>query len=90
MEAIETYGEDLDKKLTTPASSHIFIANEQAKQIDEEKRKLFHSIVAKLLYMMKRAILDLETAISLLCGRLFFLFLSPFGPASVSPHHSRS
>ena len=38
LEAIEEFGEHLDKIVTTPESSHLFIVNEQAKKLYEEKR----------------------------------------------------
>ena len=49
LEAIEASGENIDEKVTTPESSHIFLVNEQAKQLDEEKRESFHLVVANLL-----------------------------------------
>ena len=57
--AIEAFEENIDGKLTTPASSHIFIVNKQAQQINEEKSEIFHSVVGKLLYIMRRARPDL-------------------------------
>ena len=42
LEAIEAFGEYLDEKVTTPASSHIFIFYEKSKQLDEEKREMFY------------------------------------------------
>ena len=47
LEAIEALGEDIDEKLSSPESSHLFLVNEQTKQIDEEKREIFHALVAK-------------------------------------------
>ena len=35
LEAIEAFGENVDKKVTTPASSHLFIVNKQLKQLDK-------------------------------------------------------
>ena len=37
-----------------------------AEQLNEEKSEIFHSLTAKLLYIMKRARPDIETAISFL------------------------
>ena len=70
LEEIEAFGENFDEKVTTPASIHILIVNKQAKQLDEERREILHSVVKNLLYIMKRARPDLETAISLLCRRV--------------------
>ena len=49
MEAIETSGENVDDKVTTPASSNIFKVSEQEKQLEEENSEIFHSAVAKKL-----------------------------------------
>ena len=38
LEAVEAFGEDIDGILTTPESSHLFLVNKQAKNIEEEKR----------------------------------------------------
>ena len=70
LKAIEALKENIDEKLTTPASSHLFIFNEQAQQLYEENSEIFHLAVAKLLCMMRRARPDLETAISFLCRRV--------------------
>ena len=70
LEAIEAFGENIDEKVTTPASSHLFMVKKQARKLDEEKSKKFHSLVAKLLYIMIRARTYLETEISFLCRRV--------------------
>ena len=49
LESMEEFGENVDEKITTPASSHLFIVNKQAQQLDEEKSKIFYLVVAKLL-----------------------------------------
>ena len=68
-EAIEAFGENIYEKVTTPASSHLFIVNEQSQQLYEEKREVSHLVVEKLLFIMRRARPDLETEISFLCRR---------------------
>ena len=68
MEAIEEFGENIDEKVTTLASSDLFVVNEQAKQLDEEKSEISHSVVAKILYIMKRARPGLEIAVYLYSG----------------------
>ena len=64
LESIEAFGDNIDENLTTPASSHLLIFNKQAQQLDNEKSKKIHSVVAKIIYIMKRARPNLETAIS--------------------------
>ena len=49
LETIDAFGEKNDGNVTTPAYSHLFVVNEQAQQLDEEKSKIFHLLVAKLL-----------------------------------------
>ena len=63
MESIYVFGENTDEKVTTPESSHLFIVNKQVQKSDEEKSEIFHSVVEKLLYIMRRVSPDLETAI---------------------------
>ena len=70
LEAIEAFGKDLHEKVTTLVSSQLFTVNEKVKQLDEEKSKIFHSVVAKLLCIMKRSGTDLETAISFFFRRV--------------------
>ena len=64
LEEIEAFGENIGEKVTTPASSHLFIVNQKAQKLDEEKSESFHLVVAKILYIMKRASPDLETEVS--------------------------
>ena len=63
LEAKEEFGENINEKVTTPESIHLFTANKQIQQLDEEKSYLFHLVVAKLLYIMRKLIPDLETSI---------------------------
>ena len=63
LEEIELFGENIDEKVTTPESTHLFIVTKKSQQLDEEKRYTFHSVVAKILYIMKRARPDLEISI---------------------------
>ena len=51
---IDKFGENIDEKVTTLADSHLFIANKQARQVDEINRKIFHLVVAKILYIKKK------------------------------------
>jgi hypothetical protein len=69
-EAIDMFGEDVDKTVVTPALKNLFDVNENATQLDDDKSDKFHSVVAKLLFIMKRARPDLETAVSFLMTRV--------------------
>ena len=56
--------------MTSPAQKHLRIVDEQCPALSDEKKKVFHTIVAKILWIMKRARPDLETAVSFLCTRV--------------------
>ena len=70
LEAIEWLDEDLTEKPNTPANKNLFNVTEESISLNDEKSDVFHSIVAKLLYITKRARPDVETAISFLCRRV--------------------
>ena len=70
MEAIELFGEELEGKVTSPAQHHLFQVNEDAEPLDKNKKEIFHSVTAKLLYLVKRARPDLETLVSFLTMRV--------------------
>jgi hypothetical protein len=48
----------------------LFDVPEDGVELDEEKKKLFHSDVAKLLYLAKRTRSQILTAVSHLSGRV--------------------
>ena len=54
----------------TPAASHLFDISDNAELLDESNKKLFHSLVAKALYMAKRARPDLLLPVSFLTTRV--------------------
>lgn len=62
-------GKILSKERISPAAGHVFTVNPDVKQLDDYKSKVFHSITQKLLYVMKRTRLDIETAMSFLMRR---------------------
>jgi hypothetical protein len=53
----------------TPASNDLFLVDEKSPALDKERKEKFHSIVAKLLYIAKRARPDILTAVSFLTTR---------------------
>ena len=53
IEAIELFGEELEGKVTSPAQHHLFQVNEDAEPLDKNKKEIFHSVTAKLLYLVK-------------------------------------
>ena len=73
-EAIDMFGQNEGDKVTegvtSPATRQLREVNPKCEALSEEKKEAFHSIVAKLLWIMKRARPDLETVISYLCTRV--------------------
>jgi len=53
----------------TPAAVDLFHVDEKSPRLDKDKKEKFHSLVAKLLYMAKRARPDILTAVSFLTTR---------------------
>ena len=69
-EAIADFLEDIDTTVTTPATIHLFNMDEEAKDMTENHKLIFHSIVAKLPFVKKRVILDIFVAITFLTTRI--------------------
>ena len=56
--------------VSSPATKRLFEVSEEAKPLDNKKSELFHSIVAKLLYVCKRSRPNIEQVVSFLCTRV--------------------
>ena len=69
-EALEKFPEDTTKVVSTPAVVHLFEVDENCAKLIEKDRSIFHSIVAKLLFVSKRARLDILVAVSYLTTRV--------------------
>jgi hypothetical protein len=69
-EAIEMFPEDCEKGATSPAALHLFKTNPDGILLSKIDRELFHSIVAKLLYVGKKARPDILVAIAFLTSRV--------------------
>ena len=69
-ETIEALGEDLTYNAVTQASKNLFSIDEESDLLDDDRKELFHSITAKLLYLEKRARPDIETAVAFLTSRV--------------------
>jgi Reverse transcriptase (RNA-dependent DNA polymerase)/Zinc knuckle len=61
---------DMDGKSPTPAAAYLFDVNEECPKLHKEKAERFHHLVAKLLFLCKRARPDIQTAVSFLCTRV--------------------
>jgi hypothetical protein len=69
-EAIEQFGEDVSSRAATPAKKDLFEIDWESPSLDKDGSELFHSIVAKLLYISKRGRIDIQLAIAFLCTRV--------------------
>jgi hypothetical protein len=69
-EAIEDFGERITRFTASPAKRDLFEIDEKSKALGEEKMGVFHSVVAKLLYVSKRGRLDIQLTIAFLCTRV--------------------
>ena len=66
-EIIEMMPTKINTISTSPANNYLFTVTEGAIKLEEDEADLFHSVVAKLLWVIKRGRSDLEVAISFLC-----------------------
>ena len=69
-EAIEESGMDITRMAATPAKKTLFDTNQDAAPITGESAEIFHSVVAKLLYVALRARMDILLPIIFLCTRV--------------------
>ena len=69
-EAIQTFGEDILAGAATPANRNLFVVNNDLPSLETERAEIFHHVVAKLLYVAKRARVDIQLAIAFLCTRV--------------------
>lgn len=67
--ALSDFPEELGKSVTSPASEHIFRVNPNGTPVEEEKRIIFHTIVARLLFISTRARPDIYPTIAFLTSR---------------------
>jgi hypothetical protein len=69
-EAIADFGGTIVRRAATPAKKNLFDIDESSKLLADPERDIFHSIVAKLLYVSKRGRLDIQLAVAFLCTRV--------------------
>ena len=69
-ETIELFGEDVGPNAATPAKTHLFEQQDDGEQLSKAKHKVFHSCVAKLLYIAKRGRPDILPIVSYLTTRV--------------------
>ena len=68
-DAIDEFPELINKSGNTPATEHLFEVDENAQLLDKKEKEIFHRIVAKLLFLCKRARPDISVAIAFLTSR---------------------
>ena len=57
------YGKEVTDVATSPAQKHLRDVNPDCNPLSTKRSEIFHSIVATLLWIMKRARPDLETSV---------------------------
>jgi len=69
-ECIDSFGEAINTCAATPATNALMNIDEKVGKLDDRRAKIYHHIVAKLLYVCKRSRLDIQVAIAFLCTRV--------------------
>jgi len=68
---LESLPNDMNGIAATPAGDHLFeVNNDNPTKLDEKTAQLFHHLVAKALFLCKRACPDLQTAVAFLSTRV--------------------
>ena len=68
---LESLPKDMSGIAATPAGDHLFeVNNDNPTKLDEKTAQLFHHLVAKALFLCKRACPDLQTAVAFLSTRV--------------------
>jgi len=68
---LDSLPDDMSGTAATPAGDHLFeVNNDNPTKLDEETAQLFHHLVAKSLFLCKRARPDLQTAVAFLSTRV--------------------
>jgi hypothetical protein len=62
--------EEFDGEASTPAGNDLFKIDENSPKVGEKKAQFYHTYVAKILFICKRARPDLQTTVSFLCKRV--------------------
>jgi len=70
IKVIEDFGVKIDDTVATPANKSLFNVTEGCTELNDEMSEIFHSVTAKLLFIMKRARPDIETTVSFLMKRV--------------------
>jgi len=69
-DAIKCFAEDVTKGVTTPAQKDVFEVDFTSVKLNQHRSNLFHTVVAKLLYVSKRGRPNIQLAMAFLCTRV--------------------
>ncbi len=67
---VDEFPGELMHRIRTPAAEHLLQVNPKAERLPQEQAELFHTIVAKGLFLSKRARPDILPTIAFLCTRV--------------------
>jgi hypothetical protein len=68
--ALEEFPEDITRNASTPANRYLFDIREDVPKLSGSRAEIFHSTVARLLYICKRSRLDIQNAVAFLTTRV--------------------
>ena len=69
-EAINEFGKDCNRKINNSVAIHLFEMTDNQVKLDNDKKTLFHCIVAKLLFMGKQERPDIQVVVAFLTRRV--------------------
>jgi len=69
-EAIDDFGEVSTTEVSSPATRKLYDVDEDAKPLDRKRMEVFHSVVAKCLYISHRGRPDIMLPVAFLCTRV--------------------
>ena len=70
VEALEESKLNITRTATSPAKKNLFDVDEQSPVLEQYEAKVFHHVVAKLLYVSTRARMDVLLPVAFLCTRV--------------------
>ena len=69
-DSMEMFGGDVSALVTSPATNRFSKVRKDSKQLSDNKGQLFHSVVANVLFIMKRSRSDLDMSMGFLTKRI--------------------
>ena len=89
-EAIDMFPENIPMKASSLAPRYLFQVDDNTEQLNKHQSDIFHSIVAKLLFIAKRARPDIEPTVAFLCTNVRGLqnVMCTIGKSCPGCHHT--